>query len=515
MRRTFTVIDIVEIMNHWYAGRSQAAIALSLGIDRGTVKKYVTPAIDAGISPGGPPISDEDWRSKVREWFPHLYDTKLVRPTWDDIAKHHDYIGERVGVLPVSVIHQRLKDEAGLEASVASLRRYVRARFPEEVRRGEVVLWRPPVDPGEEAQVDYGYMGTWLDPKTGKKRRVWAFSMVLSFSRHLFIYPVLVMDQEAWVRAHVEAFEFFAAVPRRVVLDNLRAGVIKPDIYDPKLNRAYSELASHYGCLLDPARVAHPKDKPRIESVQGYIRRSFYTARDFASIEEMVAEARRWSEEVAGRRTPRALEGRTPSEVFSDEEAGALLPLPDVPFELARWSTPKVAPDAHVKVGRTFYSVPFRLIGSRLDARATSETVRLYLNGALVKTHAFQARGRKTDWADLPTERAAFFMRTPVWCRAQAVLIGRATDALITELLAINALYRLRQAQGVLSLSDKYGDQRLEAACNKALRVGDPSYKTVKGILVAGTEHEAVQPVLPGIDIPAFLHGPQAFGEER
>jgi transposase len=160
------------------------------------------------------------------------------------------------------VIHQRLADEAGLEVSVASLRRYVRARFTEDVRRGEVVIWRPPVEPGDEAQVDYGYLGTWRDPRSGRNRRVWAFSMVLSFSRHLFVYPVLVMDQQAWVEAHVAAFEFLSGTPARIVLDNLRAGVIKPDIYDPKLNRAYSELGAHYGSLLDPARVGHPKDKP-------------------------------------------------------------------------------------------------------------------------------------------------------------------------------------------------------------------------------------------------------------
>ncbi|HEV8065012.1 MAG TPA: DDE-type integrase/transposase/recombinase [Acidimicrobiales bacterium] len=377
------------------------------------------------------------------------------------------------------------------------------------------MIWRPPVEPGDEAQVDYGYLGVWLDPRTGKHRRAWAFSMVLSFSRQLFVYPVLVMDQEAWVRAHVEAFSFFGAVVRRVVLDNLRAGVIKPDIYDPKLNRAYAELAAHYGCLLDPARVAHPKDKPRIEAVQKYIRTSFYAGRDFSSIEQMQREARRWSAEVAGRRTPRALEGRTPAEVLSTEEAGALLPLPHVPFELARWSRPKVAPDAHVKVGKTFYSVPFRLIGQQLDARATSETVRLYLNGELVKTHAYKAAGRQTDWADLPAERIGFFMRTPVWCQAQAALVGPATDALVGELLAVNVLYRLRQAQGVVSLAERCGNERLEAACNKALRVGDPSYKTVKGILVAGTEHEAVQPALPGMAVPAFLHGPSAFGEDK
>ncbi len=141
--------------------------------------------------------------------------------------------------------------------------------------------------------------------------------------------------------------------------------------------------------------------------------------------------------------------------------------------------------------------------------------VRLYLNGELVKTHAFQARGRKTDWADLPAERAAFFMRTPVWCRAQECS-RPGLDVLVGELLAVNALYRLRQAQGVLSLGEKYGDRRLEAACAKALSAGDPSYKTVKGILVAGRENEAVQAVLPGLEVPAFLHGPQAFtGKEE
>ena len=142
------MIDIVEILNHWYSGRSQAAVARSLGVDRRTVKKYVSLAEKAGISPGGPPIGEEAWRAMVREWFPQLYDTKLVRPTWGDIAKHHGYIADLVGVVPVSVIHQRLADEAGLEVSVASLRRYVRARFAEDVRRGEVVIWRPPVEPG-------------------------------------------------------------------------------------------------------------------------------------------------------------------------------------------------------------------------------------------------------------------------------------------------------------------------------------------------------------------------------
>jgi transposase len=510
-RRTLEMIDLIELYVHWYAGRSKVEVARSLGLDAKTVRKYVRVAEDAGMLPGGPAVSEEAWRARLREWFPDRYDTRLRQPSWGKIAEHHAAIEGLLGVVPVSVIHQRLADEAGLEASVASLRRYVRAHFPEQVRSGEVVLWRPPVDPGHEAQVDYGYLGTWDDPKTGRRRRVWAFSMVLSYSRELFIYPVLQMDLRAWVEAHVAAFSFYGGCPARVVLDNLRAGVVKPDIYDPKLNRAYGELGEHYRVLLDPARVGRPKDKPRIEAVQAYVKSSFFAGREWPSWQAIVEGARRWCTEVAGKRTPRILEGRTPHEVFVSEEADVLLRLPATPFELATWSHPKVAPDAHVRVGRTLYSIPYRLIGERLDARGTAQLVQFFYRGELVKTHAFQARGRKTDWADLPEQRAAFWRHTPVWCRAQAATIGPAVDTLVGELLAINALYRLRQAQGILRLGDRVGDHRLEAACRRAIEVGDPSYKTVKGILAAGAENDSLQLPLPGLAVPAWLRGPQAF----
>jgi transposase len=252
------MLDAVEILTHWYAGRPKAEVARSLGVDRKTVDKYVTPAEEAGFAPGGAEVAAEIWRAKLLEWFPALVDSRLRQPSYADIVAYHDQIEALVGVVPVSVIHQRLRDEAGLETSVASLRRYVRAHMSEKARREDVVVWRPEVDPGEEAQVDYGYMGPWLDPVSGRRRRVWAFSMVLTYSRYLFVRPVLTMDQQAWVECHVAAFEFFAGVPRRLVPDNLRAGVQKPDLYDPQLNRAYSELAEHYGFLIDPARARHP-----------------------------------------------------------------------------------------------------------------------------------------------------------------------------------------------------------------------------------------------------------------
>jgi transposase len=123
----------------------------------------------------------------------------------------------------------------------------------------------------------------------------------------MFVRPVISMDQASWTASHVEAFAFFGGAPARLVPDNLKTGVDKPDLYDPKLNRAYAELAAHYGVLIDPARARKPKDKPRVERQMPYIRDSWWKGREFTSLAEMQASALHWCREVAGvRKPPRA-----------------------------------------------------------------------------------------------------------------------------------------------------------------------------------------------------------------
>ena len=507
-RRTFDVVDVTEILIHWHAGRSQLQLAASLGVDPKTVRKYTAPAIAAGLVSGGPPLPAQRWAELVREWFPQLVDTRLRQVSWPQIAGHHEVIRSLLGTVTVATIHQRLRDEQGLTASLASLRRYVRANLAEEARRAAVTVLRGEVAPGSEGQVDYGLLGRWFDPVARRTRRVWAFVLVLACSRHMFVRPVLVMDQRAWVAAHVAAFEFFGGCPARLVPDNLKTGVDRPDLYDPKLNRSYAELAVHYGVLVDPARSRKPKDKPRVERPMPYVRDSLWAGREFASLEQMQAAALVWCREVAGRRECRPLQGAAPLRVFEAVEAAALAPLPAAPFELATWSSPKVGPDIHVKVGRTLYSVPWRFLGRRLDARATDRTVELFCDGRLVKTHPVKPAGRVTDFADYPEEKIAFHMRTPTWCRTRAGQVGPACVELVGELLEVNALFRLRAAQGVLALADRHDPARLERACRRALDVGDPSYRTVKGILTAGTEADPVPPSAGDGGAAALLHGP-------
>jgi hypothetical protein len=292
-------------------------------------------------------------------------------------------------------------------------------------------------------------------------------------------------------------------------------------LYDPKINRCYAELAAHYGTLIDPARRAKPKDKPRVERPMPYIRDSFWRGRGntFTSLEQMRAEAVRWCVEVAGQRECRPLDGAAPLAVFEAVEQHRLKPLPGQPFELATWSRGKVGPDIHVKVGQCIYSVPWKHMGETVDARSTHDQVEIYSGGELIKTHVRKPKGKQTDFEDYPPEKIAFFMRTPTWCRSKAAEIGPATTAVIEELLGgEHVLHHLRAAQGVLGLADKHQPDALEAACAKALTAGDPSYRTIKGILAATPAGEAAAPAADsrsfGGDAAAYLRGPDAlFGD--
>ncbi|HTT89837.1 MAG TPA: IS21 family transposase [Acidimicrobiales bacterium] len=514
MRRSFNVIDIVEVLEHWYAGRPKAQVSASLGLDRKTVRKYVRRAEEAGFVPGGAPVMTETWAVLVRQWFPELVVPGLRSKAFAICEPHRETIGEMLKTNHLSTVHQRLRDEAGLATSESTLRRYVALRLPDELKAERATPLRDDPAPGEEGQVDYGRLGMVFDPETSRRRALWAFLFVLACSRHLFVRPTFVMDQVEWVAAHVAAAEFFGGLPTRIVLDNLADGVLRADIYDPKLNRTYGEWAHHYGVLIDPARRAKPKDKARCERMVPYVRESLFKGREQPDLRGWRAEAKRWSTDVAGARHCRALEGAPPYTVFLAAEQDALVPLPPAPFELSRWSSAKVHDDCHIKVGKTLYSVPWRHIGDRVEARATSTTVAIYAKGELVKTHVVKPKGRQTDYGDYPPDKVAFFQRTPTWCRRRAGEVGPGCAAVVAELLEVNVLHRLRSAQGILSLADRYGPERLEAACAKAAEVGDPSYRTVKGLLLAGAETRAA-PEPTGADTPALLHGPGAFDEDE
>jgi hypothetical protein len=297
------------------------------------------------------------------------------------------------------------------------------------------------------------------------------------------------------------------------VLDNLTAGIVKADRYDPRVNRAYGELARYYGFLVDPARVRHPQDKPRIERSNGYAQTSFFAGREWGTLAELRQAAAHWCREVAGQRI-HGTTGERPLEAFLSREQAALQPLPAQPWEQAVWTTAAVQADCHLRAGNAAYSVPARYVGRRLDVRLGERTVAVYDGAELVTSHARQpAGGRATRLEHYPAAGQAYLTGHPAACHERAAGLGEAVAQLVAGLLTPYTLTRLREVHALLRLAEHYPPDRLERACALALEADDGHYRTVRGILERGLDELPDVDVAPPpvLDVPAYLRGPAAF----
>lgn len=172
-RKQFEVIDVVEVLEHWHAGRPKSVVASSLGIDPKTVRKYVAAAEAAGLFPGGPKLSRVEWSELVRGWFPELIDHRARSRTFPVIDEHRTLIERMLETNTVTTVHQRLRDEHDLRVGITAFRAYVSSELADVGLAERATVLRPPVPPAEEAQIDWGLLGSWKDPRSAKVRRVW------------------------------------------------------------------------------------------------------------------------------------------------------------------------------------------------------------------------------------------------------------------------------------------------------------------------------------------------------
>jgi transposase len=505
-----TVADIKEILVQWDAGDDLSRIARTLGYTRPTVRKYIRAAERVGLRPGSR-RHEADWERLAHAALQAVAAPPALRAARAEVAQHHAYLDQWVGDVRLTVLHQRLRDGQGLRASWGTFYRYVRSQWPDRLQRSPRVTVRledPP--PGAEAQVDFFYVGRWYDPDAERERRLSAFLMTLSHSRHVFLYPVLSEGADAWLDGHVAAFHFFGGAPRRLVPDNLTAGILKADRYDPRLNRAYGELTRHYGCIVDPARVAQPTDKPRVERTVSYARESFFRGQSFPSLTAMRTAARQWCLEVAGLRL-HGTTGEQPLVAFQAREQAVLMPLPPQPWERIDWCTAKVHADCHLQASGARYSVPYTYVGQSLDVRLGRHTVEVFAGATLLTTHPRRREGRATRLEHYPAAGQAFLRQTPPACLRQAQALGEATATLVAALLATETQHHLREAQAILRLADQYDGARLDRACALAVAAGDGRLRTVRGLLERAVTTLDPQPPPAATSAGAYLRGPAAF----
>jgi transposase len=489
-----------DLIHRLRAGASQRAVARDLGLSRVTVQKYARLAAEAGYLDAARPLPE------TAELVAHLGPAPQPPRPASSVEPYRTKVEELLGQgVEMMTILDRLRPH-GYQGSYASVYRFVRQLRP-SAPQGVV---RVHTTPGEEAQVDFGAAGPFVDPSTGRLRPASVFVMTLSFSRHQ--YAELVFDQKVgtWLGLHRRAFEWFDGVPHRVVLDNLKAAVLQATLHDPVLGEAYRRQAQHYGFLVSPTRPRTPEHKGKVENGVHFVKRSFLAGQQFADLAEANAALRRWVLERAGTRQ-HGTTRQPPLAVFEQVERAALLPLPSEPFELVETRRVKVHPDCHVVLDGSYYSAPFRYVGQTLDAWVFARVVQLFDGAELVTTHPRATlRGQwRTRTEHYPPHKAAYLERTPTWCKDLARSIGPHTSAVVQELLSDRPLDRLRSVQALLRLVDQVGRTRLEAACARARHFGDVRYRRIKDILNAALDQQP----LPGTPPPPPV--PQRFAFQR
>lgn len=466
--RDVTMVETKELFRLWLSGVGKKTIATRLGFDPKTVRRYIAAGQALGLSLAqGPEGLTEELLARI------LTTLKEVpgRPrgqSRDLCAQHRAFIeGQLKNRVRLSKIGKLLRRE-GVAIPYATLYRYAAA----ELGFGQAAVTVPVADcgPGEEVQLDTGWMTHLEQDLFGKRRRfkAWIFTAVLS--RHRFVYPVARETTESAIEACEAAWEFFGGVFKTVIPDNTKAIVQEADSLAPRLNPAFLEYAQARGFTIDTARVRHPKDKARVERTVPTVRDDCFAGERLQTIEQARERGRTWCMTDYGVRRHSRTQ-RCPLEHFEAVEKPALIPAPVAAYDIPLWVDAKVARDHLAQVARALYSLPTLLIGKKLRVRADKSLVRFYDNGQLVKTHARQPPGGKAiDPTDFPAEKAAYAMRDLDFLKRQAKSHGDAVGRFAEGLLDVQLPWtRMRRVYALLGLTRRYGAARVEDACKDAV----------------------------------------------
>ena len=372
---------------------------------------------------------------------------------------------------------QDLVDDHGFVHSYQSVGRFVRKLRGERVPEAHPVI---ETAPGEEGQVDYGGDGPMVrDPATGKYRRMRLFVFTLGCSRKSVRLLSFHSSSKIWAELHEETFRRLGGAPRVVVLDNLKEGVLKPDIYEPGLNPLYRDVLSHYGVTALPCRVRDPNRKGKVERAVDHAQRKLHGLR-FESAAEAQAYLDRWETNWADTR----IHGTTKRQVrlMFEEEKPYLLPLPIEPFRYYQHGERTVHLDGAVEVAGAYYHVPLGRIGQRLRVQWDALHVRILCpkTGELLREHVRQKKGRRAMQAE---DRPKKTPQTTVQLLSRACNAGESIGLVCQAIHHSDGETGVRRILGVLSLVKHRGAQAIEPACAMALEMQLPTYAFVRRYL--------------------------------
>lgn len=474
---------IVEILRLGHLGLSVRQIARSLNIPRSTVGDCLDRAKVAGLSwplPEG--MGEEELEARLYAGNPAGEERPV--PDWKGIQRELKCKGVTLKLL---WMEYRADNPDGYQYS----------HFCNLYRD-----WRRTLDPvmrqvykaGEKMFVDFaGPTMPIIDRFTGEVSQALVFVAALGASNYIFAKPVLSANLEAWINCHVAALDFFGGVPEIIVPDNPRTAVSRASWYEPELNPTYQEMAVHYGTAILPARPRKPRDKAKVETAVQVVEREVMAPlrnRRFFSLEEL--EAAILERLLALNNRPfQKLDGSRFS-LYETVEKPALRPLPPRPYEFAQWKKAKANIDYHVEIDHNFYSVPYRLTGQEVNVRLSGGTVEIFHAGDRVASHA-RAYGKGqyiTETSHRPAAHQKHLEWTPSRLIDWASTVGEDVAKLVKAILEHkpHPEQGYRACLGIMRLAKHYPDERLQAACRRALAYDLFSYRSVKHILEKGLD---------------------------
>jgi transposase len=482
--REVHVVEVKEVVRLWSQGESLRSISRLTGLDRKTVRRYVKAAEQTGCQVGetAPEAAIGEVIGRVCAQGPGVRGR-----SWEVCAEHRELLAGWLGKqVPLSKVQELLARQTGEVVPYRTLHRYASRELGFGGRRVTVRVTEG--KPGEELQLDFGAVG-WLC-EGDRRRRVWALVFTAVVSRHLFVWLTYRQSVADVVAGCEAAWQFFGGVFRVLIPDNLKAIVTTADRVAPRLNAAFVEYAQARGFVIDPARVRHPQDKGRVERSVQYVQTSLFAGEEFGLLSEAQAAAERWCRGTAGERIHGTTRQR-PAEHFARDEQPLLLPVPEVPYEVAPWIEVRVHRDHHLTVGKALYSMPSDYIGERVQVRHGRDLVRIYHRGQLIKVHPRVDPGqRSTDPGDYPQGVRELACRDQQALLAQARQTGSAIGDYAERLLAAPQPWaRMRHVYRLLGLVRRYSAPPVEQACARALEADVVDVTRVARMVEQAVEH--------------------------
>jgi transposase len=485
-RERLSMRKIKEVLRlRFEHGLSHRAIAHSCGIGVTTAREYLMRAKTAGLCW---PLPEETDEARLEALLfpppPRLSSAERGCPDW--LAVHVEL--RRKGVT-LQLLWQEYRE--------VYPNGYGYSRYCELYR-----AWAKTLDvtmrfehkAGETLYVDYaGQTMDVVNPQTGEAMPVQIFVAAQGASNYTFAEATWSQNLYDWIGSHVRALEFFGGVNAVVVPDNTKVAVTSPHRYEPDLNKTYLDWAQHYGCAVIPTRSVKPRDKAKVEAAVLGVERWVMAPlrnRTFFSIGEL-NRALAEQLEAYNTRSFQKLRGSRRS-LFEELDRPALRSLPSTRYQLAVWKEAKVNIDYHIEADKHRYSVPYQLVHKKVDVRSTQTTLEIFFKGKRVATHKHSSHkgGFTTLKEHMPKAHQAYAEWTSERLVRWACKMGGHTEELITQILAgrPHPQQGFRSCLGILRLGKQYGNERLEAACKRALALKTLNYKSIESILKNGLD---------------------------